>query len=169
MKVEESPEWQVRYEVVLMGQFLECWAFLQLCEHAGEELSEADRLALTAYFEAHLLHVRNVIEFLSTHAKKKGSIRPQRWVPHWEASAAAKRFAPLTKRLNTELAHLSDTRTGSKPWLPLVDSEAVIAMYNDFAQQATEPAATVELLQGAALIARACWARARQAETDNAT
>jgi hypothetical protein len=162
--IEDSPEWQVRYEVVLMGEYLECWAFFKLCEDVGVRLSYPERLALTAFFEAHLLHVRNVIEFLSAHARKQGFLCPQRWVASWEGSRAAKQFSAQTKRLNTELAHLSDTRQGGKLWLPLADAAPVIAMYEEFARQATGAAERVRLLQEAAMVARQCLARSLDAE-----
>lgn len=156
----ETPEWQIRYEMVLLGEQLEECMKLVDKEAAGGTLTTSEVRAKTAFFEAHLLHVRNVVEFLTTYPNKKGRFAPATWAPGWDPKPIQKQFKGLEARLNIELAHLSDQRRGAQPWRTIPEADPVIRAFEMFVSAITVGGEHVHLLGEGADLARASWNRA---------
>lgn len=155
-------EWEIRYEVVLLGQFALRWADRQLLVANGAPRAPDDTLDYTAVLEALLLHARGVTEFL-TDGSRGDTRSAVSFASTWNLQAECKTLKPTIYRLNKELAHL-DVNRSAQTWDPVAIADEVVGRFEAFLKKLDQPCDS-KMLIGGTTISRSAITRAQNSQT----
>jgi hypothetical protein len=114
---------------VLTGSLASRWAehFVDSFNHPSDYREGQPRcLDFTAVFEGLLMHVRNVVEFLTKGNDPNHRCAVQ-FAPTWDTKAAMARWTKDVGLLNEHLSHISVKRTAATTqWSPVGLAERVV-------------------------------------------
>jgi hypothetical protein len=158
-------EWDIRYEVALLGQQTE-----RLTEHYRDKAVNSSAYApgtplcmdYNALLEAVLGHARCVIEFLMD-GNNANERRAVQFAPGWNPKAAAKTLGTLYGEVCAALSHIAVKRPHPPADWAMIDvADTVLREYEAFLPNVSQGDA--RMLTEGATIARASIARARTIE-----